>query len=176
MPKYDVPAVKRFIPVVVLAAVFASAAAAQKPGEQTVPSGRWFVKAHHATYSGPPGAVRTMLTTIMQTRVSFQPRCPQTTCAVWATIYRPPRGTASRFLLRPKRGLYVGSKTLVSNLRCNGERLRARLRLSVKTAQRLEEDVLIGSSEAVAVNPGGCSLFGGKARGVRRVSFTGSRS
>lgn len=167
---------RRFVPVVVLAAVFASAAAAQKPGEQTIPSGTWYLKTTRATYSGAPAPVSTMLAKLMQNRVRFQPLCTQTQCAVWATIYRPPGGAPARLLLKEQRGNFVGSKTLVSSLRCNGRGVRARLRLSVKTAQRLEDDVLIGSSEAVAVDPGGCALFGGKARGIRRVSFTGSRN
>jgi hypothetical protein len=168
--------VRRFVPIVVLAAVFTSAAAAQKPGEQTIPAGTWYLKTTRATYSGAPAPVRTMLAKLMQNRITFQPLCTQTQCAVWATIYRPPSGSPSKLVLKGERGTFVGSKTLVTSLRCNGRRLRARLRLSVKTAQRLDEDVLIGSSEAVAVDPGGCALFGGKPRGVRRVSFTGSRN
>jgi hypothetical protein len=114
-----------------------------------------------------------MLTKIMVNRVVFQPLCTQARCASRVTIFRPPRGVRARFMLNEHLGSYTGKATLTSTLRCNGRPLKATLRLTVKVAERFDDRVLVGSSEAIAANPGRCRLFGGKARGMRRVWFTG---
>jgi hypothetical protein len=167
--------VRRLIPLVLLALTASSASAAGADDPALVPSGTWFFHSTRATYSGPPIPVRAMLTKIMDNRVTFQPACVAGACTVTVTIYRPPRGTPARFRLKPRSGWYVGSTTLTSSLRCNGRALKARLKMSIRTAQRLDDDVLWGMTEAVAVNPGGCNLFRGKARGIRKQWFNGAR-
>ncbi len=166
---------RRSIPIVMLALAVFSAPAASAKDPPLVPTGTWHFHSTRATYTGPPMTVRSMLTKIMDNRVNFQPVCGLGDCMAIATIYRPPRGTPARFTLTQRDGWYVGATTLTSSLRCNGKPLKARLKLSVKTAQRLDEDVLWGMTEASAVNPGGCTLFRGKARGIRRHWFTGAR-
>jgi hypothetical protein len=166
---------RRSILVMLLVPAICSAPAASAKDPAPVPSGDWYLQSTRATYSGPSASVRSMLTKIMDKRVSFRPVCGLVDCMTIVTIYRPPRGTPARFTLTQRDGWFVGTTTLTSSLRCNGKRLKARLKMSVRTQQRLDDDVLWGMTEAVAANPGGCPLFQGKARGIRRTWFSGAR-
>lgn len=162
------------IPIVaiVLAAFAASAAGAKDP---TPPAGTWDLKTNRATYSGPPAPVRSALTKIIQPRVVFSPACTQRVCASYVTV-RNARGTRVKFVLMETRTDYRGRVVMATGLRCGGKALRATLTMTVRVVQ-LQGDpgrqILTGTTEARARNPGGCALFRGKAQGVRKHWFYG---
>jgi hypothetical protein len=165
--------VKRWValPLIALSAVAVSAAGAKDP---TPPAGTWDLKTIRATYSGPPAPLRLALTKLIQGRVVFSPACTQTVCATYATV-RNARGTRVKFVMIEKSGVFTGRAVMATGLRCGGRALRATLTMTARLIQRQAEpvDVLTGMTEARAQNPGGCSLFRGQARGVRKHWFYG---
>ena len=131
-----------------------------------------------ARYSGPPIPIRAALIKgIDMRRVVFSPACTQTTCATYAHL-KTARGRPVSFVMKSTNGgPYTGRIRYATGLRCGGRGLRATFTMAA-TMISLEQpeqpaDRLTGTTSAVAVNPGGCSLFRGYKQGLRRTKFVG---
>ena len=158
--------------LIALPTLLAPAASAKDP---TPPAGAWTLQVTWARYEGPPIPIRAALIKgIDMRRVVFSPACTQTTCVTYANM-KTARGRAVRFVLKSTRGgPYTGSVKYATGLRCGGRALRATFTLAATMfSPQQPTDRLTGTTSAVAVNPGGCSLFRGYARGLRRTKFVG---
>jgi hypothetical protein len=129
-----------------------------------------------ATYSGPPASVRSAVTKLIRQRVVFAPTCVQFHCTVRATVTTP-RGRRVGSTLASVRGTsYTGSGVMPTGLRCGRQKLWAFLTMTATVTHRQEEPgtILTGTTQAAADNPGGCKLFRGKLRAIRKVWFAAS--
>jgi hypothetical protein len=172
---YTFCAVRRSIPVivVVLAALAAAAGHAKEP--PTPPSGTWDLNHSRLTYTGPSAPVRSVVMRLVPRRATFTPVCNLSQCTV-STLVTATGGRGFKVRLTAGTNpFYAGSVPLRTGLRCRGRRLSAIVMITARMIQRQQEpgSALLGTTQVSIDNPGGCKLFQGKRRAVRKTWFTG---
>jgi hypothetical protein len=162
-----------FVTAIVLGAFASSGAGAQ---DAAAPEGVWYLTTTRASYSGPPMPVRAVVVKAIERRISFTSTCPAGACStsVHVTQVRPRREVVFR-VAPTGAGDYVGRVTIRTWLTCVRRPVKMTLTISARVEQTEREPRLVGWTDARAKNPGRCAAFRGKARAVRKTTFTGSR-
>lgn len=175
MKVYTFGAVRRSIPIVVivLAAAVTTANAKNPP---TPPAGTWDLSHTRLTYAGPGPPVRSVVMRLVPRRAAFTPVCNAAQQCTVSTLVTTTSGRQFRLKLTPTSGAYyAGSRSIRTGLRCRGRKLTARVLMTARMIERLQEPgtALLGTTQVSVDNPGGCRLFHGKRRAVRKTWFTG---
>jgi hypothetical protein len=161
------------VAALVLGALTAAAAGAR---DAAAPEGAWYLDTTRAAYSGPPLPVRALVTKAIERRISFTSTCPAGVCATSVHVMqiRPRREVVFR-LIPNAAGDYSGRVTMRTSMRCGSRPVKMTFAITARVEQTEREPRLVGSTDARAVNPGGCRAFRGMARAVRKTTFVGSR-
>jgi len=167
--------VKRSIPIVVVALAALVAAVANAKSPPTPPAGTWDLSHTRLTYAGPGVPVRSVVMRLVPRRAAFTPVCDAAQCTI-STVVTTTSGRQFKLKLTPTSGAYyAGSRPIRTGVRCRGRKLSALVLMTARTIERQQEQgtVLLGTTQVSIDNPGGCRLFHGKRRAVRKTWFTG---
>ena len=176
MKVYTFSAVRRLIPIVLVALAALAAAVANAKSPPTPPAGTWDFSNTRVTYAGPGAPVRSVVMRLVPRRAAFTPACNAAQQCTVSSLVTTTSGRQFKLKLTPTGGAYyAGSRSIRTGLRCRGRKLSALVLMTARTIERQQEPgaVLVGTTQVSIANPGGCRLFHGKRQAVRKTWFTG---